>query len=35
LLFTSAAWKMAPRDTHIGWSPATRQVNLPMIACCY
>ena len=31
LLFTSAAWKMAPRDAHIGWSPATRQVNLPMI----
>jgi hypothetical protein len=35
LLFTSAAWKMAPRDAHIGWNPATRQVNLPMIACCY
>jgi hypothetical protein len=31
LLFTSAAWKMAPRDAHIGWSLATRQVNLPMI----
>jgi hypothetical protein len=31
LLFTSAAWKMAPRDAHIGWNPATRQVNLPMI----
>lgn len=31
LLFTSAAWKMAPRDAHIGWSPATRQVNLPLI----
>jgi Druantia protein DruA len=31
LLFTSAAWKMAPRDEHIGWSPATRQANLPMI----
>jgi hypothetical protein len=31
LLFTSAAWKMAPRDAHIGWSPATRQANLPLI----
>jgi len=31
LLFTSAAWKMAPRDAHIGWSQATRQPNLPLI----
>jgi hypothetical protein len=25
LLFTSPAWKMAPRDTWIGWSDAARQ----------
>src|ERR1700727_636866 len=31
LLFTSAAWKMAPRDEHIGWSQATRQANLPLV----
>lgn len=31
LLFTSAAWKMAPRDTHIGWSQAARQANLPLV----
>ena len=31
LRFASATWKMAPRDEHIGWSPATRQANLPMI----
>lgn len=28
LLFTSAAWKMAPRDAAIGWSNAARQKNL-------
>jgi hypothetical protein len=28
LLFTSAAWKMAPRDGWIGWSDAARQANL-------
>jgi hypothetical protein len=28
LLFTSAAWKMAPRDTWIGWSDAARRANL-------
>jgi len=28
LLFTSAAWKMAPRDTWIGWSEAARRANL-------
>jgi hypothetical protein len=31
LLFTSAAWRMAPRDRYIGWSDAARQVNLPCI----
>ena len=28
LLFTSAAWKMAPRDTYIGWSAEVRPQNL-------
>jgi hypothetical protein len=28
LLFTSAAWKMAPRDSLIGWSEAIRPHNL-------
>ena len=31
LLFTSAAWKMAPRDTWIGWSEPARQSNLPRV----
>jgi hypothetical protein len=31
LLFTSAAWKMAPRDEHIGWSQAARRANLPLV----
>ncbi len=31
LLFTSAAWKMAPRDAVIGWSQAARQRNLPRV----
>ena len=31
LLFTSSAWKMAPRDTYIGWSQAARQANLPLV----
>ena len=31
LLFTSAAWKMAPRDSWIGWSDAARQANLPLL----
>jgi hypothetical protein len=31
LLFTSAAWKMAPRDAAIGWSAAARQTNLPRV----
>lgn len=31
LLFTSAAWKMAPRDRWIGWSDAARRSNLPQV----
>jgi hypothetical protein len=31
LLFTSAAWRMAPRDRYIGWSDSARQNNLPRI----
>src|SRR6266568_693205 len=31
LLFTSSAWKMAPRDAYIGWSPTVRQTNLPRV----
>jgi len=31
LLFTSAAWKMAPRDAYIGWSQAAHQANLPLV----
>jgi hypothetical protein len=28
LLFTSAAWKMAPRDRYLGWSESIRPQNL-------
>jgi hypothetical protein len=31
LLFTSAAWKMAPRDQYIGWSDLSRKSNLAHI----
>jgi hypothetical protein len=31
LLFTSAAWKMAPRDRWIGWDDATRRSHLSQI----
>ncbi len=31
LLFTSAAWRMAPRDRWIGWSGAAHQHNLPLV----
>ena len=31
LLFTSAAWKMAPRDSWIGWSDQARRANLPHV----
>ena len=31
LLFTSAAWRMAPRDAWIGWSDPARRANLPLL----
>ena len=31
LLFTSAAWRMAPRDRYIGWPEEIRKNNLPLI----
>jgi hypothetical protein len=31
LLFGSAAWKCAPRDQFIGWSPAARQTHLQQV----
>jgi Domain of unknown function (DUF4338) len=31
LLFTSAAWRMAPRDRYIGWSDTVRKNNLPLV----
>ncbi len=31
LLFTSAAWKMAPRDTWIGWGDQARRTNLSRV----
>jgi hypothetical protein len=31
MLFTSAAWKMAPRDRWIGWSDSARRANLPLL----
>jgi hypothetical protein len=31
LLFGSAAWKVASRDSWIGWDPTTRQAGLPYI----
>lgn len=31
LLFTSAAWRMAPRDRYIGWTDAIRKINLSRI----
>lgn len=33
LLFTSAAWRMAPRDQWIGWDDATRERNLVRVVC--
>ena len=29
--FSTAAWKTAPRDAFIGWSPQTREKNLPLM----
>ncbi|MCZ6829294.1 MAG: DUF4338 domain-containing protein [Gammaproteobacteria bacterium] len=31
ILFGSAAWKSASRDTHIGWSPPVRERNLQYV----
>ena len=31
LLFTSAAWRMAPRDRFIGWSDELRERHLPLV----
>jgi hypothetical protein len=31
VLFTSAAWRLAPRDQFIGWSDEVRQRNLPLV----
>ncbi len=31
LLFTSAAWKMSPRDQWIGWSDGARRANLSLL----
>lgn len=33
LLFTSAAWRMAPRDEWIGWDDATRARHLARVVC--
>ena len=29
--FSTAAWKFAPRDTFIGWTPQLREKNLPLV----
>ena len=29
--FSTAAWKLAPRDNFIGWSPEMREKNLPLV----
>jgi hypothetical protein len=31
MLFTSAAWRMAPRDRWIGWNDSLRQRHLPLV----
>ena len=28
--FSTAAWKLAPRDKFIGWTPQLREKNLPL-----
>ena len=33
MLFTSGAWRMAPRDEWIGWDDATRARNLARVVC--
>ena len=30
--FSTAAWKLAPRDNFIGWTPKLREKNLPLVA---
>ena len=29
--FSTAAWKLAPRDGFIGWTPGLREKNLPLV----
>ena len=29
--FSTAAWKLAPRDKFIGWTPELREKNLPLV----
>ena len=29
--FSTAAWKLAPRDSFIGWTPEKREKNLPPV----
>ena len=29
--FSTAAWKLAPRDRFIGWTPEKREKNLPLV----
>ena len=29
--FSTAAWKLAPRDRFIGWTPQLREKNLPLV----
>ena len=29
--FSTAAWKLAPRDKFIGWTPQLREKNLPLV----
>ncbi len=29
--FSTAAWKLAPRDNFIGWTPEKREQNLPLV----
>ena len=29
--FSTAAWKLVPRDNFIGWTPRSREKNLPLV----
>ena len=31
ITFSTAAWKLAPRDRFIGWTPQLREMNLPLV----